>query len=80
MARGFESKSVADQQESAFEEKRGAKPQVDPALLAKRRTLELSRASIVEQMGLASAPAHREMLRRALEDLDAALQALPGPQ
>jgi hypothetical protein len=80
MARGFESKSVADQQESAFEQKRGGRQAADPAQLARRRKLELSRASILQQLGAATAPAHKEMLRRALEDLDAALRETPEPQ
>ena len=77
MARGFESKSVADQQESAFEDKRAGRPSSDPALLAKRRKLELSRANVLQQLERAAAPAHKEMLRRALEAVDAELQGLP---
>jgi len=76
MARGFESKSVADQQEEA--QNRRTRPQItgDPAVLARRRKLELGRAAVLEQMAAAHAEAHREMLRRALADLEQQLAAL----
>ncbi len=71
MARGFESKSVAEQQESATEKSPGrddATP--DPALIAKKRRLELSRADVKRRLAAARADAHREMLERALRALD----------
>lgn len=71
MARGFESKSVADQQESASAPtpaRDDAAP--DPALIAKKRRLELSRADVKRRLALARADAHREMLERALRALD----------
>jgi hypothetical protein len=71
MARGFESKSVADQQaESA--QGRPARSQngvIDPALAARRRKLELSRVDIERRLAVATAPAHRQMLERALRAL-----------
>ena len=78
MARGFESKSVADQQESAQAQppaRDDAPP--DPALLAKRRRLELSRADIKRRLGLARVDAHRQMLERALRALDDEIASLP---
>jgi hypothetical protein len=80
MARGFESKAVADQQEETqaavgdFD-----RPQVDPALLARKRQLELSRCDIVRRLALATAEPHREILRRALAALDTQIAALPVP-
>jgi hypothetical protein len=77
MARGFESKSVADQQESASASppaREGAPP--DPAVLAKKRRLELSRADIQRRLGLARADAHRQMLERALRALDDEIASL----
>ena len=71
MARGFESKSVADQQESASAptpSRDDAAP--DPALIAKKRRLELSRADVKRRLAVARADAHREMLERALRALD----------
>jgi len=78
MARGFESKAVADQQEAA----QSSPPpkdsnQADAARLARRRTLELSRADVLQRLESAQVEAHREMLRRALAALDAEIAALP---
>jgi len=78
MARGFESKAVADQQEAA----QSSPPSKDPnhpdaARLARRRTLELSRADVLQRLESAQVEAHREMLRRALAALDAEIAALP---
>jgi hypothetical protein len=78
MARGFESKSVADQQEGS----QGRAPAREdagpnPALLARKRRLELSRADIQRRLGLARADAHRQMLERALRALDDEIASLP---
>ena len=76
MARGFESKSVTDQQESrdAVETPKAGKG--DPVLLTRRRRLELSRADVLHQLGLARAEGHRQMLERALAALDEQLAEL----
>ena len=78
MARGWESKSVESQQDDAAERKRLA-----PALTeeqrqaaAKRQTLELSRARLLDDLSRATTPHHRQMLERALADIDASLQSL----
>jgi hypothetical protein len=77
MARGFESKAVADQQEAAQTPQPGKDPnQVDSTRLARRRTLELSRADVLRRLETAQAEAHREMLRRALAALDAEIASL----
>ena len=76
MARGFESKSVADQQEAALADRR-RRPDGDPVRTAKRHGLELARADVVHRLETAHAPAHREMLERALEALDAELADNP---
>jgi hypothetical protein len=69
MARGFESKSVADQQEEAQRPRpEGDVP--DPAAVTRRRKLEMARVEVVRQLEAAHAEAHREMLRRALAALD----------
>ena len=78
MARGFESKAVADQQESA-EQRRRAPPDdrgADPARLARRRQLELGRVDVERRLAVAVAPAHRQMLERALRALVSDLAAL----
>ena len=82
MARGFESKSVADQQESALEERPVLRDLGDPALVTKRRKLELGRADLERRLERAQADGYREMLRSALsaveKDLEGVVKAL-GP-
>jgi len=78
MARGFESKSVADQQESAQAEPfHAALDRPDPALQQKKRRLELSRADVLRHLEAARAEGHRATLQRALEALDRELADLP---
>ncbi len=75
MARGFESKAVADQQESAQAAPReGAAP--DTALLARRRRLEMSVVDVKRRLAAAHADAHRQMLERALRALDDEIASL----
>jgi hypothetical protein len=78
MARGFESKSVADQQESAQAEAPSRDKPIDPVRLARRKQLELSRADVERRLDEARAEGHREMLRRALQALDDEISSL-GP-
>ena len=73
MARGFESKSVADQQEAAQNRSRRAPEAagaVDPAKLNRRRSLDLALADVRRRLGSATAPGHRAMLERALAALE----------
>jgi hypothetical protein len=77
MARGFDSKSVTDQQEAADMPVRGVAADADPAVLVRRRRLELSRADVLRQLESSRAEGHREMLKRALAALDRDLSALP---
>ena len=78
MARGFESKSVADQQESASAPAPARDDNApNPALLAKRRRLELSRADVKRRLAVARVDAHRQMLERALRALDEEIAQLP---
>jgi hypothetical protein len=76
MARGFESKSVTDQQEQAEAPARRGREEIDPVRLSKRRRLELALADVRHQLALAQAPPHREMLRRAEAALEKDLGAL----
>jgi hypothetical protein len=77
MARGFESKSVADQQENAQARvHRGEVEHADPAVLQKKRRLELSREDVLRHLASARAEAHRATLQRALEALDRELAGL----
>ncbi len=78
MARGFESKSVADQQESALAAPRPAREgsSLDPLVLQKRRGLELGRADVLRRMETASADGHRQVLKKALDAIDKELKRL----
>jgi len=72
MARGFESKSVEEQQ---LEAKRESDPRVamTPEQIEGRRKrdgLLLSRTNVRAQLNSATNPAHRRMLENALADLD----------
>jgi|GraSoiStandDraft_14_1057315.scaffolds.fasta_scaffold1187699_1 hypothetical protein len=76
MARGWESKSVEQQQELATSEPEQRKPQLNPAQISaeqRRQTLQLSRRRVLEQLEVASNPRHRQMLEAALRDLEAQL-------
>jgi hypothetical protein len=77
MARGFESKAVADQQAEA-ENRRARRPVegVDPAVAPRRRGLELARADALHRIEQSTDERYRAMLRKAVADLDAQLGAL----
>jgi hypothetical protein len=77
MARGFDSKAVADQQEQAA----APRPKPDPndestQTRARRRRLELSRADVERRLATAQSEGHKEMLRRALSALDEDIASL----
>ena len=76
MARGFESKSVASQQDERDQPTPERAPVGNPVLLARRRRLELGRADGLRQLQTARVGAHREMLERALAALEKDLAAL----
>jgi hypothetical protein len=74
MARGWESKSVEQQQEEAISEPARKAEPLTPEQVGRRRrlaTLELSRKRILHQLEAATHARHREMLAAALADLDA---------
>jgi hypothetical protein len=78
MARGWESKNVESQQEDASRSKAG-KPVPTAAELARaadRRSLELTRKRVADDLRRASAPAHRKMLEEAMESLNKQLADL----
>jgi len=76
MARGWESKSVEQQQEEATASKTRGKPlSAEQAAEQKRRQgLLLSRTRVQQQLEAASNPRHRQMLEAALAELDAQLR------
>lgn len=73
MARGWESKSVEQQQEEAASSKTSRVPRSAEEIGEERRrqTIELSRQRILQQLQVACNPRHRQMLEKALADLDA---------
>jgi hypothetical protein len=76
MARGWESKSVEQQQEQATFSAERTGRQLTPEQIAEQqrlRGLQLSRQRTLQQLERASNPQHRAMLEKALEDLNARL-------
>jgi len=79
MARGWESKSVEDQQASATAKSTVSGPELTPEereRRAKRATLALSRARILQDLQVACDTRHRAMLEKALADVDAMIAGL----
>ncbi len=78
MARGWESKSVEEQQAAAsiqIELKQQLTPQ-QAALKQERDALILSRKRVLQELELVRNPRHRQMLESALADLDSRLERL----
>lgn len=78
MARGWESKSVEEQQAAAgtqVESKQRLTPE-QAARKQAREAIELSRRRVLQQLQSIHHPRHRQMLESALSDLDARLARL----
>lgn len=77
MARGWESKSVEAQQADREQPKDASGPvsREEADRLARRRTLELTRARAKADLAAARSPAHRAMLEAAIRALDDQLRA-----
>jgi hypothetical protein len=79
MAKGWESKSVEEQQSEARDSQKPAKPRMTAEQIAhtqSRNTLEMSRQRVLQQLQTACNPNHRNMLEKALEDLNQQLAKL----
>lgn len=79
MARGWESKSVEQQQEERAERGKSLRPPISPAEQEsnrKREGLLLSRERLTQQLKSAANPRHRQMLEQALAELDRQLADL----
>ena len=84
MARGWESKAVADQIEAAKQraiddEERSTN--LSPETRARKErveSLKLSRSRTLQQLERATNPAYREMLLRALAAIEAEIEELGG--
>lgn len=69
MARGWESKAVEDQQAEAERRSELDRSPREASATDRRRTLELARAQLSEQLKLARTDAQRAALQAALDDL-----------
>jgi hypothetical protein len=78
MARGWESKSVEEQQSEATRPPSGGDQQTpeQARLSAQIQTLELQRARVRQQLQQAENPRFIELLQRELEHLDAQLTSM----
>jgi hypothetical protein len=79
MARGWESKSVEAQQAEASEEKHRSGPRMSSEQAARQRQIEglgLSRQRVLQQVVAARDPRHKQMLEKALADLDRQIEDL----
>jgi hypothetical protein len=73
MARGWESKSVEQQQEVMLERREAVGAPIPPdeqQRNRKREGLLLSRSRLTQQLQAASSPRHREMLSQAIAEVD----------
>jgi hypothetical protein len=73
MARGFDNKPIADEQDSPLSKEANEEK---AARQYRRRKLELSRKDVERRLEAARAEPHREMLRRALAALDEEIASL----
>ena len=79
MARGWESKSVEQQQDEAAAARSTPRARLTAQQIEveqRRKTLELSRNRIRQQLGAASNPQYRKMLETALADIDTKIAEL----
>ena len=81
MARGWESKSVEQQQEEMSEQRRTARAPISPISPndqqrnRKREGLLLSRKRLTQQLPAAGNPRHRRILEQAIAELDSQLSS-----
>jgi hypothetical protein len=79
MARGWESKSVEEQQAEANSLPDASRQRLSPEQLATKQLREgvlLSRKRVEQQLLASANPKHRQMLEGALSDLDRQLASL----
>lgn len=82
MARGWESKSVADQIENADERPADGAgggetvPQIERRRRERLQSLKLSQSRTLQQLEVATRPAHRELLQRTLAALQIEIDQL----
>jgi hypothetical protein len=79
MARGWESKSVEQQQSEMEERSQPIRPPLSPEQRErdrKRQGLLLSRTHLTRQLETAEKPGHRQMLAASIAELDRQLSSL----
>jgi hypothetical protein len=78
MARGWESKAVADQIEEGKAEvdRQAPAPLVERDRQSRLESLRLSRSRLLDQLEKARHPAHREMLMKGLGALETEIEAV----
>jgi hypothetical protein len=79
MARGWESKSVEQQQEEMAERRNPVRAPIPPDEQQRNRKIEglrLSRERLAQQLEAASNPRHRQMLEQAIAELESQLSSL----
>lgn len=78
MARGWESKSIEQQQEEMAEQRKPVQAPISPDQQQrnrKRQGLLLSRRRLTQQLQTADNPRHRQMLAQAIAELDRQLSS-----
>jgi predicted component of type VI protein secretion system len=79
MARGWESKSVEQQQAEMSEQRKTIRTQLSPEHQQRNRKREgllLSRGRLLQQLQAAGNPRHRQMLEQSIAELDRQLSSL----
>jgi hypothetical protein len=78
MARGWESKSVEQQQEEMSEQRKTVRPPISREQQQRNRKHEgllLSRKRLAQQLQAAGNPRHRQILEQAIAELDTQLSS-----
>jgi hypothetical protein len=78
MARGWESKSVEQQQEEMSERRKTVRPPISPDEQQRNRKYEgllLSQKRLTQQLQAAGNPRHRQILEHAIAELDSQLSS-----
>lgn len=78
MARGWESKSVEQQQDEMVNPSKSSGPRLSPTQKEnnrKRDGLLLSRKRLTQQLEASSRPQHRQMLERSIAEIDKQLSS-----
>jgi hypothetical protein len=81
MARGWESKSIEQQQSDALGERSSPRPRLSAADQKRNRhrdTLLLARKGLAAQLDSSQSPRHRQMLQQSLAEIDRQLSSFDG--